>query len=90
MTPAQRGHQSPAGDHHAFHKPPPWALRRHQPIEVFAAAMKAGFTHVPLNSRPAAAETAAADLPDVGLLATTGGPAPGLRARAAAPGTAAT
>jgi long-chain acyl-CoA synthetase len=30
----------------------------HEPIEVFAAAMKAGFTHVPLNSRLTAAETA--------------------------------
>ena len=30
----------------------------HEPIEAFAAAMKAGFTHVPLNSRLTAAETA--------------------------------
>ena len=30
----------------------------HEPIEVFAAAMKAGFTHVPLNSRLTSAETA--------------------------------
>lgn len=30
----------------------------HEPIEVFAASMKAGFTHVPLNSRLTAAETA--------------------------------
>jgi acyl-CoA synthetase (AMP-forming)/AMP-acid ligase II len=30
----------------------------HEPIEAFAAAMKAGFTHVPLNSRLTAGETA--------------------------------